>query len=210
MREQGWGRVINVASVIVLLNIQIANERGTFAHPLRTTSRKKNAWTKKIDSLTPALEASVHFSSLVLTACERAGARSRGVCREVRLRGRQTRRDWPHEGSTSTFLSINRKVSGKQGSGVGISSFVVNLEKTWGGLLSYIYVVLFRRSARIDCLAFPLIRLNHYQVVALETAGSGITCNAVCPGWVLTPLVQKQIETRAAQAGHSVRFELES
>ena len=61
--------------------------------------------------------------------------------------------------------------------------------------------MLFRRSARIDCLAVPLIiRLNQCQVVALETAGSGITCNAVCPGWVLTPLVQKQIETRAAQA----------
>jgi 3-hydroxybutyrate dehydrogenase len=35
------------------------------------------------------------------------------------------------------------------------------------------------------------------KVVALETAKSGITCNAICPGWVLTPLVQKQIEDRA-------------
>jgi 3-hydroxybutyrate dehydrogenase len=42
------------------------------------------------------------------------------------------------------------------------------------------------------------------KVVALETAGSGITCNAICPGWVLTPLVQKQIETRAAQEGITV------
>jgi 3-hydroxybutyrate dehydrogenase len=38
------------------------------------------------------------------------------------------------------------------------------------------------------------------KVVALETANSGITSNAVCPGWVLTPLVQKQIEARAAAA----------
>jgi 3-hydroxybutyrate dehydrogenase len=30
------------------------------------------------------------------------------------------------------------------------------------------------------------------KVVALETATTGITCNAICPGWVLTPLVQKQ------------------
>ena len=36
------------------------------------------------------------------------------------------------------------------------------------------------------------------KVVALETATSGITCNAICPGWVLTPLVQKQIDDRAA------------
>jgi len=35
------------------------------------------------------------------------------------------------------------------------------------------------------------------KVVALETANSGITCNAICPGWVLTPLVQKQIADRA-------------
>src|SRR3546814_11198352 len=27
------------------------------------------------------------------------------------------------------------------------------------------------------------------KVTALETAGAGITCNAICPGWVLTPLV---------------------
>jgi 3-hydroxybutyrate dehydrogenase len=32
------------------------------------------------------------------------------------------------------------------------------------------------------------------KVVALETATTSITCNAICPGWVLTPLVQKQIE----------------
>jgi 3-hydroxybutyrate dehydrogenase len=39
------------------------------------------------------------------------------------------------------------------------------------------------------------------KVVALETATTGITCNAICPGWVLTPLVQKQIDDRAAKAG---------
>lgn len=35
--------------------------------------------------------------------------------------------------------------------------------------------------------------------VALETAGFNITCNAICPGWVLTPLVQKQVDSRAMQ-----------
>jgi 3-hydroxybutyrate dehydrogenase len=33
--------------------------------------------------------------------------------------------------------------------------------------------------------------------VALETAASGVTCNAICPGWVLTPLVQKQVDALA-------------
>jgi 3-hydroxybutyrate dehydrogenase len=35
------------------------------------------------------------------------------------------------------------------------------------------------------------------KVTALETAQTGITCNAICPGWVLTPLVQKQVDARA-------------
>ena len=37
------------------------------------------------------------------------------------------------------------------------------------------------------------------KVVALETATTGITCNAICPGWVLTPLVQRQIDALAAR-----------
>ena len=35
------------------------------------------------------------------------------------------------------------------------------------------------------------------KVVALETAATGITCNAICPGWVLTALVQKQVDALA-------------
>jgi 3-hydroxybutyrate dehydrogenase len=35
------------------------------------------------------------------------------------------------------------------------------------------------------------------KVTALETAETGVTCNAICPGWVLTPLVQKQIDALA-------------
>ncbi len=37
------------------------------------------------------------------------------------------------------------------------------------------------------------------KTLALETATSGITANAICPGWVLTPLVQRQVEARAAK-----------
>jgi len=40
--------------------------------------------------------------------------------------------------------------------------------------------------------------------VALETATTGVTCNAICPGWVLTPLVQKQIDDRSAREDISV------
>ena len=36
------------------------------------------------------------------------------------------------------------------------------------------------------------------KTVALETAEQGITCNAICPGWVRTPLVDQQIDAQAA------------
>lgn len=41
------------------------------------------------------------------------------------------------------------------------------------------------------------------KTTALEMATTGITCNAICPAWVLTPLVQKQVDDRAAQEGLS-------
>ena len=39
------------------------------------------------------------------------------------------------------------------------------------------------------------------KVTALETAGMGITANAICPGWVRTALVEKQISVIAAREG---------
>jgi len=41
------------------------------------------------------------------------------------------------------------------------------------------------------------------KVTALENATTGITCNAICPGWVLTPLVQQQVDARAKAGGLS-------
>ena len=42
------------------------------------------------------------------------------------------------------------------------------------------------------------------KVTALETATSGVTCNAICPGWVLTPLVQQQVDARSLALGVSI------
>jgi 3-hydroxybutyrate dehydrogenase len=42
------------------------------------------------------------------------------------------------------------------------------------------------------------------KVAAIELANHGVTVNAICPGWVLTPLVQKQLEDRAAREGTDV------
>jgi 3-hydroxybutyrate dehydrogenase len=43
------------------------------------------------------------------------------------------------------------------------------------------------------------------KVVGVECADTGVTCNAVCPGWVLTPLVQAQIDARAKAEGIPVK-----
>jgi len=42
------------------------------------------------------------------------------------------------------------------------------------------------------------------KVAAIELANSGVTANAICPGWVLTPLVQHQLEARAQKDGITV------
>lgn len=48
------------------------------------------------------------------------------------------------------------------------------------------------------------------KVAALENAQSGVTCNAICPGWVKTPLVVSQIEARAESNGTSVERETQA
>src|SRR5260370_104005 len=45
------------------------------------------------------------------------------------------------------------------------------------------------------------------KVAAIELANSGVTVNAICPGWVLTPLVQKQLADRAKEQGTTVEKE---
>jgi len=44
------------------------------------------------------------------------------------------------------------------------------------------------------------------KAVALEAAEFGVTCNAICPGWVKTPLVETQIETLAREHGVTQDF----
>ena len=48
------------------------------------------------------------------------------------------------------------------------------------------------------------------KVAGIELANTGITCNAICPGWVLTPLVEKQLHDRAAKNGTSYEQEKEA
>ncbi len=45
------------------------------------------------------------------------------------------------------------------------------------------------------------------KVAAIELANSGVTVNAICPGWVLTPLVEKQLQDRATRDGTTIEFQ---
>jgi 3-hydroxybutyrate dehydrogenase len=47
------------------------------------------------------------------------------------------------------------------------------------------------------------------KVAALELANHGVTVNAICPGWVLTPLVERQLLDRAQQSGTEIVFEMD-
>jgi 3-hydroxybutyrate dehydrogenase len=52
--------------------------------------------------------------------------------------------------------------------------------------------------------------LGMTKVAAIELANAGITVNAICPGWVLTPLVEKQLQDRAARNSTTVEHESEA
>jgi len=72
------------------------------------------------------------------------------------------------------------------------------LERNWGRIINIASAHgLVASVQKVAYVAAKHGLVGLTKVVALETATTGITCNAVCPGWVLTPLVQKQIEARA-------------
>lgn len=74
------------------------------------------------------------------------------------------------------------------------------LARDWGRIINIASV--HGLVASIDKCAYVAFRhgvVGFTKGVALETATTGITCNAICPGWVLTPLVQKQIDALAAR-----------
>ncbi|MBV8494332.1 MAG: 3-hydroxybutyrate dehydrogenase [Alphaproteobacteria bacterium] len=76
------------------------------------------------------------------------------------------------------------------------------IEKNWGRIINIAsahgLVASGEKSAYVTA-KHGLVGLT--KVTAIETANQGITCNAICPGWVLTPLVQQQIDARAAAQG---------
>jgi 3-hydroxybutyrate dehydrogenase len=78
-------------------------------------------------------------------------------------------------------------------------------EKGWGRIINIASahgLVASEQKAAYVAAKHGVVGLT--KVVALEAALDNITCNAICPGWVLTPLVQKQIEAKAEKMGVSL------
>jgi 3-hydroxybutyrate dehydrogenase len=88
---------------------------------------------------------------------------------------------------SATFHTTRAVLPGMQARGYGR---IVNIASVHGLVASV-------HKAAYVAAKHGLIGLT--KVVALENAGRGITCNAICPGFVLTQLFQKQIDERAAQ-----------
>ena len=78
-------------------------------------------------------------------------------------------------------------------------------DRGWGRIINIASV--HGLVASIDKVAYVASKhglIGLTRVVALEAAGTGVTCNAICPGWVRTPLVESQIEARARRSGETV------
>jgi 3-hydroxybutyrate dehydrogenase len=93
---------------------------------------------------------------------------------------------------SSAFHAIQAVLPGMKSSNWGR---IVNIASTHGLIASV------EKSAYVAA-KHGLLGLT--KVVALEMAKTNVTCNAICPGWVLTPLVQKQIDDRAERNGIAV------
>ncbi len=89
---------------------------------------------------------------------------------------------------SSSFHSIRAVLPGMRKRGWGR---IVNVASSHGLVASV-------NKAAYVAAKHGLVGLT--KAVALETATTGVTCNAICPGWVLTPLVQKQIDALAAHS----------
>jgi len=93
---------------------------------------------------------------------------------------------------SSAFHTVRAAMPGMKKRGFGR---IINLASAHGLVAS-------RQKAAYVAAKHGLVGLT--KVIALEVAETGITCNAICPGWVLTPLVQKQIDAIAKEKSISI------
>jgi 3-hydroxybutyrate dehydrogenase len=70
----------------------------------------------------------------------------------------------------------------------------------WGRILNIASVHgLVASAAKSAYVASKHGLIGFTKSIALEAATTGVTVNAICPGWVLTPLVQQQVDARASK-----------
>jgi 3-hydroxybutyrate dehydrogenase len=78
-------------------------------------------------------------------------------------------------------------------------------QRNWGRIINMASIYSTRAVAdRIDYVTTKTAILGVTRAVALETAASGITCNAVCPGTLPTPAIEGKIAAAASRAGQSM------
>jgi 3-hydroxybutyrate dehydrogenase len=78
-------------------------------------------------------------------------------------------------------------------------------EKGWGRIINIASAHgLVASAQKVAYVAAKHGVLGMTKVAAIELANAGVTVNAICPGWVLTPLVERQLEARAKQDNISV------
>eukprot|EP01030_Chromulinospumella_sphaerica_P012086 gene12086-11876_t len=98
----------------------------------------------------------------------------------------------------------NKTLSGKTALVTGSTSGIgLGIARTLAAEGANVLLNGFGDAAEIAKLQADLAAEFGIKATALETATTGITANAICPGWVLTPLVQKQVDDRAAKEGIS-------
>jgi 3-hydroxybutyrate dehydrogenase len=72
----------------------------------------------------------------------------------------------------------------------------------WGRIVNLSSYYGFRGAEnRIDYVTTKTALIGMARAIAIETAGTGVTCNALCPGSVLTPAIEARIAALAAQSG---------
>jgi len=110
-----------------------------------------------------------------------------GITRD-RMFLKMTREDWDAviETNLNSMFNVTKQVVGDM------------VEKGWGRIINIASAHGLVGSA--DKSAYVAAKhglIGLTKVAAIELANSGITCTAICPGWVLTPLVQAQLDARA-------------
>lgn len=75
----------------------------------------------------------------------------------------------------------------------------------WGRIVNLSSYYGFRGAEnRIDYVTTKTALIGMTRAIAIETAGTGVTCNALCPGSVLTPAIEARIAGLAEQSGEPV------